>query len=128
MIRFSDIDTLLNATPTTPARTLNTNFTPSVDRPTLCIYSCEIGGQTTLLSGDDGAIELRSDTAVTPTTVRCSMRNRVFQALGVTVGTQSTVRSVLVYLCPPGHNMRLVSIVNVAAPTFAIIHQTEITL
>lgn len=128
-VRFSEEPGLsFNINVTTPARALNTNFTPSLDRPTLCIYSCEIGGQTTLLSGDDGVIELRSDTAVTPTTVRCSMRNRIFQALGVTVGTQTIIRSNLVYLVPPGHNVRLVSVILVAAPTFAIVHQTEITL
>ena len=47
-----------NIVPTTPARTLNTNFTPSATRPTLVMYSVEIGGTTTLLSGDDGVIEL----------------------------------------------------------------------
>lgn len=129
MIRFGDLDGLsLHFTVTTPTRTLNTTFTPNTSRPTLCIYTCEIGGVTTLLSGDDGTIELRSDAAVTPTTVRCSMRNRVFQTLGVTIGTQSIVRSVLVYLVPPPHNVRLVSTALVAAPTFAIINQTEITL
>lgn len=129
MIRFGDLDGLsANFTVTTPARTLNSNFTPSAERPTLCIYSCEIGGTTTLLSGDDGVIELRSDTAGTPTTVRCSIRNRVFQGLGVTVGTNVITRSVLTYLVPPGHNVRLATVTLVAAPTFAIIHQTEITL
>lgn len=128
MIRFSDVDRLLTAAPVTPARTLNTDFTPNTERPTLCIYSCEIAGTTTLLSGDDGTIELRSDTAATPTTPRCSMRNRIFQGLGVTVGTQSTVRSTLVYFVPAGHSVRLQTIVTLAAPTFAIIHQVEIAL
>ena len=115
-------------TPTMPARTLNTNFTPHATRPTLCIYTVEIGGVTTLLSGDDGVIDLRSDTAATPTTVRCSHRLRIFQSLGVTVGTQVVDRGTLVYLVPAGHNVRLVSTTLVAAPTFALISSCEITL
>lgn len=130
MIRFSESPGgfLFLPTPTSPARALNTNFTPHATRPTLCIYSVEIGGQTTLLSGDDGVIDLRSDTAVTPTTVRCSVRNRIFQTLGVTVGTQSIVRGTLTYLVPAGHNVRLVSTVLVAAPSFTLVSSTEITL
>jgi len=118
----------LNPVPSTPARTLNTNFTPNASRPTLCIYSVQISCTTTLLSGDDGIIDLRSDTAVTPTTVRCSMRNRLFQGLGVTVGTNSVVRSVLIYLVPAGHNVRLVTTTLVAAPVYSIVDQVEITL
>lgn len=128
MIRFSDVDRLLNLNPTAPVRALNTNFTPNTERPTLCIYSVEIAGVTTLLSGDDGTIDLRSDTAVTPTTVRCSMRNRVFQGLGVTVGLQSTIRSTLVYLVPAGHNVRLVTTVIVATPVFTLVSSCEVTL
>ena len=118
----------LNPQPTTPARTFNTNFTPNASRPTLCIYSCEISATTSLASGDDGTIDLRSDTAVTPTTIRCSMRNRLFQTVGVTVGTNSIVRSVLMYLVPAGHNVRLVTTTLVAAPIFTLVNQTEITL
>lgn len=118
----------LNPIPTTPARTFNTNFTPNTSRPTLCIYSVQVDCTTTLASGDDGVIDLRSDTAVTPTTVRCSMRNRIFQGVGVTVGTNSVVRSVLMYLVPAGHNVRLVTTVLVAAPIFTLVNQTEITL
>lgn len=118
----------LNPNPTTPARTFNTNFTPNASRPTLCIYSVQIACITTLASGDDGIIDLRSDTAVTPTTVRCSMRNRLVQTLGVTVGTESIIRSVLTYLVPAGHNVRLVTTTLVAAPVFTLVNQTEITL
>ena len=114
--------------PTTPARTFNTDFTPHATRPVLVMYSVQIGCTTTLLSGDDGSIELRSDSAATPTTVRASMRNRLFQGLGVTIGTNSVVRSELVYLVPPGHNVRLATVTAVAAPVYTIVHQTEIAL
>lgn len=130
MIRFSEATDgfLLNPVPTNPVRALNTNFTPNTTRPTLCIYTVQIQGQTTLLSGDDGTIELRSDTATPPVTVRCSVRNRIAQALGVTVGTQSAIRGTLTYLVPAGHNVRLQTIVTLAAPIFTLITATEITL
>lgn len=130
MIRFSEATNgfLLLPTPTNPVRALNTNFTPHATRPVLCIYSVEIGGQTTLLSGDDGVIELRSDTATPPVTVRCSIRNRIAQTVGVTIGTQSVVRGTLTYMVPAGHNVRLQTVVLLAAPTFAITSSTEIVL
>lgn len=129
MIKLIPPDGLRSSfTPTTTSRTFNTDFTPSATRPTLVIYSVEIGCTTTLLSGDDGVIELRSDTAGTPTTVRCSVRNRLFQSLGVTVGTNSVVRDLLVYLVPAGHNVRLATVTLVAAPVFTLVHQTEIVL
>lgn len=115
-------------TPTTPTRALNTTFMPSATRPVLCMYSVQVNGTTTLLSGDDGVIELRSDTGSPPTTVRASMRNRVFQGLGVTVGTNTVVRAELVYLCPPGHNINLTTVVLLAAPIFTLVNQTEIVL
>lgn len=118
----------LDPVPTTPARLFNQNFTPNLIRPTLCIYSVEISATTTLLSGDDGVVELRSDTAVTPTTVRCSVRNRTFQGLGVTVGTNVIMRNVLVYLVPAGHNVRLATVTLVTEPQYTLVHQTEITL
>ena len=114
-------------TVTTPVRALNSNFTPHATRPVLGLYSVEIGGVTTLLSGDDGVIELRAD-AGAPATARASVRNRVFQTLGVTIGTASVVRSELVFLFPPNWQGRLHTIVLVAAPTFAINHATEIIL
>lgn len=118
----------LNIVVNTPVRTFNTDFTPSLGRPALCIYTVQVGGTTTLLSGDDGVIELRSDTAATPTTVRCSMRNRIFQTLGITVGTNTVIRTPLVYLVPAGHNVRIGTVTLTAAPVFTFINSVEIIL
>lgn len=118
---------LLVPTITTPARTLNTNFTPHATRPVLGIYSVRISGQTTLLSGDEGRIELRADNGA-PATPRTQVAMRIAQALGVTVGTQSAVEGELTFLFPPGWQGRLHSVVVLAAPTFSIVRQTEIIL
>jgi hypothetical protein len=114
-------------TVTTPARTLNTNFTPHATRPVLGIYSVRIAGVTTLLSGDEGRIELRAD-AGAPATPRGQVGMRVAQNLGVTVGTQSAVEGELTFLFPPGWQGRLHTVTVLAAPTFSIVRQTEIVL
>lgn len=114
--------------PSSPARTLNTNFVPSVDRHALCFYTVEISCTTTLLSGADGVIELRSDAAVTPTTVRCSVRNRMVQTLGVTLGSNSVVRGVLSFLVPRGESVRLVTTTTVGAPVFTLVSSVEVLL
>jgi hypothetical protein len=111
--------------PVTPVRTFNTTFTPHLTRPVLAVYTVEITCVTTLLSGDDGTIELRSDTNPTPTTVRASCRNRLFQTVGTSVGTQSIVRTALTYIVPPGSNVRLVTIVTVALPVFTLVTSVE---
>jgi hypothetical protein len=103
-------DTIQSFTASTPARALNTTFAPSATKYTMCIYSIQLV-QT---AAQDGTCELRSDAASPPTTVRCSMRN-------VLTGTN---RSVLVYIVPPGQNVRLVTS---GTGTFTIANQTEIT-
>lgn len=112
---------------TTPARTLNAAFTPSLTRPVLGLYTVRISGQTTLLSGDEGRIELRAD-AGAPVTVRAQTAMRIAQSLGVTVGTQSANETELVFLFPAGWQGILATVVVLAAPTFSIVRQTEIVL
>lgn len=114
-------------TVTTPVRTLNTVFTPHATRPVLGLYTVSVGGTTTLLSGDDGRIRLRSDLGV-PVTIRASMRNRVFATIGVTVGHNSVVETELVFLIPAGWSVDLSTEVLVAAPVFTLIRSTEIIL
>jgi|SRR5882672_9046137 len=123
-IQFNGNNLHANFTVNTPARTLNTNFTPDTGRPVFCIYSVEIN------SGDseDGLVELRSDTAATPTTVRSSGRNQ-FNVTGILgVGGNSITTAQLSYLVPPGHNVRLVTTNTTGTPTFTLKDQTEITL
>lgn len=110
-----------------PARALNTPWTPNATRPVLVIATVSIQGTTTLASGDEGRIELRSD-AGAPVTVRSFARNRIVQTLGVTVGTQSGVGLPVWFLVPAGWQVTLATVVVVAAPAFTLHHVTEITL
>lgn len=112
---------------TTPVRALNTPFTPNLLRPVLGLYTVAIQGQTSLLAGDEGRIELRADPGA-PVTPRASMRNRTGQALGVTIGTVVAVETELVFLFPAGWQGTLATVVIEAAPTFTFIRGTEIVL
>lgn len=98
--------------PTTPARALDAVFTPSPSKWVLCIYTIQLVEGTAQTS----TVELRSDSASPPTTVRCS---------AILAATTVTGRQLLVYLCPPGDNVKLVSS-GTGTPT--IVHQTECAL
>lgn len=112
---------------TSPVRALNTDFTPHATRPVLGLYTVAIQGQTSLLAGDEGRIELRSDLGA-PATPRVSFRNRTGQALGVTVGTVVVQEGVVMFLFPPGWSGRLHTVTLEAAPVYSIIRSTEIIL
>lgn len=115
---------LLTPSVATPTRTLNSNFTPSATRPVLCIYSIQINSGNNV----DGQVELRSDSAATPTTARAMIRSQIAVSglLGVSGSTISA--GVLVYLVPATHNVRLVTINNSGTPTFTLVNQVEITI
>src|SRR5262245_11965485 len=68
---------------TTPARSLNSNFTPHATKWTLCLYTVSISATTTIGGGQDGSVELRSDAVATPTTVRAIARLRQVATLAV---------------------------------------------
>lgn len=112
-----------NFTVNTSARTLNTNFTPDPGRPVLVIYSVRIDVGST----EAGRVELRSDAAVTPTTVRSTVRHSMTVNGLLSNGSGSTTH-VLSYLVPAGHNVRLVTTNDTGTPVYSITSQTEIIL
>jgi hypothetical protein len=116
------------STTSTPGRALNTTFQPSATRPVLVMYSCRVVSSLTILGGQIGRIELRSDAASPPTTVRCRMAGGSTGTLAVGLNIQDEVEAVLVYLVPEGHNVRLVTVNETGTPTFSLVAQTEITL
>ena len=109
----------------TPTRVLNTTFAPNSTRPVLVIYTVEISCTATLLGGQAGTVELRSDMAATPTTVRSSVSNANTVSLAIALTAVNTQRGVLTYLVPPGHNVRLVVS---GSATITLVNQTEVTL
>lgn len=114
-------------TPSTPTRALNTNFTPNANFPTWVSYSIAIAATATLTGNQQGTVELRSDSAATPTTVRGTASAGVNLALGVAITFTNSQTCQLSYLVPPGHNVRLVSSV-VGTPTISIVSQVEVVI
>lgn len=113
--------------PSTPSRALNTTFTPDANHYVMCIYTISISATATLSSNQNALVELRSDSATTPTTVRCSTASGVNLTLGVALGFTNSQSTVLVYIVPPGHNVKLVSTLT-GTPTVTLVNQTEITI
>lgn len=103
--------------PVTPARTLNANFTPSLVGATLVLYTIEL--QCT--ASQTSSVELRSDSAATPTTPRTSAVLTI-----AATGIATTVRQLLAYVVAAGDNVRLVSAGNGTTPVIA--QQVEIPL
>lgn len=66
-----------NIATTTPARTLESAFQPSADRPVLVSYTLEISVTSTLLGTANRVATLFSDAANPPTTPRASTRNQI---------------------------------------------------
>lgn len=113
-------------TASTPSRALNTNFTPSATNAVFVSYSIGMTCTATILGGQSSTVELRSDTNATPTTVRASINagNSVSIAISLTAVNTQTVS--LIYLVPPGHNVRLVS--SGTCTALSIISQSEVSL
>lgn len=92
---------------TAASRTLNTTWTPSADhggRPVRVSVSGTLACTSTLVLAQTAAVELRSDTATTPTTKRA---DATFTLGGV--AASATVPFSVTYDVPAGHRVRLVT-------------------
>lgn len=112
-------------TPSTPSRSIGTAFQPSATKAILCAYSIKITCTATIGNGADGKVELFSDASNPPTTLRATIQNANTITLAVTLQSINAQTSVLTYLVPAGHYVKLVSTQTTGSPTFAIISQTE---
>jgi hypothetical protein len=110
----------LAATPSTPTRALDTAFQISTSNAYMVFYTISISVTSTLLGSQAGAVELRSDSAATPTTARSKVSNTLSG-----VAATNTKEAVLCYLVPAGHYVKLVSS---GAGTLSITSQTEVKL
>lgn len=109
----------------TSTRTLNTTFTPDASNAVLVNYVISISCTATLLGGQTGTVELRSDAATTPTTVRGRISNQNSVSLAIALTAVNAQEAVLSYLVPPGHKVRLVSS---GTATISLTAQSEVTL
>lgn len=113
---------------TNPIRAFNTTFQPSATRPTLCCYSVRIAADISIGGAESGRVELVSDALTTPTTVQARMAHGLTGTVVVGVAITSITESVLSYLVPASHNVRLNTIDETTAPTYTLMLATEITL
>lgn len=103
-----------------PSRTLNTNWTPSADyssRPVRVAVSGTLSCTSTLVAPQTASVELRSDSAATPTTKRA---DATFTLAGL--AATMTVPFFLEYEAPLNDKVRLVT---GGAGTVAITSVTE---
>ncbi len=118
----------LNVVSPSPTRDLNTVFQPSATRPTLGIYSIDITCSLTGGVGAAGAIQLLSDSANPPTTIRCEFFLDTGGNLGAGEEVTNIVEGLLMYLVPQGDFVSLTTVPIAGGPTFAFDFATEINL
>lgn len=115
----------LSYTPLVTNRALNTTFMPSDTASTFVCYTVEIICTASLAGGQTGTVELRSDANALPITARSQVANTNSVSLAIAVTVVNTQRMQLMYLVPPGHNVRLVSS---GTATIAIVAQSEVAI
>lgn len=113
-------------TPSTPTRTFNTAFTPSATAAVNVCYTVDMTCALTLAGTCSSKVELRSDTATTPTTARGSIGNTLTLGVGVVVGTTVGGPQQICYLVPPTHKVILVTSGTAAPTTF--VSQSEVAI
>lgn len=111
----------------TPSRSLNSDFQPSSTLPTMVFYTVELICTANLSGGETATVELRSDSASTPTTVRTTVRNANSVSLAIALTLVNTHVGVLSYIVPAGHNVRLVSSAT-GSPTITLLSSVEVAL
>lgn len=125
MTGFGDATGLAQtAVPTTPARALDTVFTPSAARPALVVYSLRVSLPGSLTTAQTGRVELRSDANNPPATVRAQMRMSKGGGIDATVSTDESIT----YLVPAGHRVLLATVTESGTPAFSLTSQTETVL
>ncbi len=125
-IGFHAVD---SAVASTPSRTLGTAFRPSTNRLSLVTFSASADCTITLSGGQEGRVELLSDSSNPPTTIRsdvtgCKNTGTVVVGVTVVVGTRGTAS----YLVPAGDFVLLRTVNVTGTPSYAITRQTEQTL
>jgi hypothetical protein len=112
----------------TPSRSLGSAFQPSATRPVLAIYSARVSCVLTLTSGQAGRVELLSDAANPPTTIRARVAGGCTGTLSVGLALTDTAEAPLVYLVPAAHYVLLRSVNETGTPTYSLTTQAEETL
>jgi len=114
--------------PSTPSRAFGTAFQPSTTVPTFVSYSARVVSALSLVTGQAGRVELRSDTSNPPTTVRARVAGGSTGTLAVGLAIADIAEGPLAYIVPAGHYVNLVTVNETGTPTYSITSQVEIPL
>ena len=122
-VPVATVPSTLVLTASTPSRSLGTAFQPSATKVTNCSYSVSVQCSSLLLGNASGKVELLSDTANPPTTVRATVAQSISGVLSlVNSNTQP-----LTYKVPAGHYVLLKSTTVGGTVAYGIVSQTEQT-
>lgn len=117
---------LLPPTVRTPTRTLNsTGFQPNTIRTCGLIYSVRVQCNLSLTGGQQGLVQLLSDSSSTPTTVRSQGRNGNTGTLTIGLNTTQDGGAELSYTCPSSDYVIIKTTNLTGTPTFTLEEQTE---
>ncbi len=112
----------------TPSRTLGVAFQPSNARPVLGHYSVKIDATLTISGGQAGRVELLSDAANPPTTIRASIPCGATGTAVIGLTLTTTCGGQLSYLVRAGDFALIRTVDGVNTPTYTLVNQTEETL
>lgn len=115
-------------TPSTPSRTIGTAFQPSATNAVFCLYSIQIACTASVSGGQTGQVQLLSDASNPPTTVRATLVNQNTSTLTIGLTVVNNQTSILSYLVPIGHYIKLVSTNTTGTPSYTMVSQTEAVL
>lgn len=109
----------------TPSRSLGTAFQPSTTYTTAVYYSARVSAPLSLAGGAVGRIELLSDSANPPTTVRGRVAAGESGTVVVGISMAGVSEGQLHYIVPVGDYVLLQSVTESGSPTYTITTQTE---
>lgn len=101
------LSNLLENTPPSPVRTLNSPFMPNAIYATMAFYSVQISCSANIIGGQSATVQLLSDSSPNPSTVRCSAYNANSLAQVQPLTLVNTQTYVLSYLVPFGNYVKL---------------------
>jgi hypothetical protein len=110
------------------SRALETAWTPSADKAVLVVATVRIAVTSTIGGASEAAVELRSDSASTPTTIRTRAQNRSAVTLAIALQVIDEKTFTLVHLVPAGDKVLLTKTVNTGTNTCTLERVTEIVI
>lgn len=113
---------------TTPSRTVGTAFQPNATKGTYCTYTFLISCSLSLTGGQEGKVDLLSDTSNPPTTLRDTISQSNTGTLTIGLALTQANKFSLSYIVPPAHYVKLVSTNVTGSPTITLISQAEVTI